>query len=559
MKHKKGNKKLTGYLSSAGLIFPTSAEELHLFENSNNSVVEKITGKEINPFRILEQSKFFSYTPDEIKEISDYSLDKVVIPEHIRKMMEKPTQSSDNKNNYNKIWKHKSVAQLIKESGNNPIDEIRTRARQLVLRALEKGWSGPPFSAIELAKILGYEILPNDTITDARTIQREKGGNFLIEYNPFQKPTRMNFSIAHEITHTLFSDCGEMIRNREEQPEANRELEQLCNIGASELQLPYVVFPHDANGLAEISSETLIQLATKYKSSLESTFLAFVSVVNRSCAIIICTFKKETELTIDYYKASSTFKASIPKNFKIPKESNAYFCTTPGWTAKETVKWEFLDDKYDIHCIGLSPMRQDSRGRVGIIITPNNGKEDLQSRKINREFGDATKPQGKGNKLIAQVVNTSASLGAGFGKALSKNYPQVGKALAQWKERKTDFQLGKTQLIQVKEDTFVLQMLAQKGLFPKYGEIPLQYTHLQQCLADLRRHSIELEADVYMPLIGAGHAKGNWEIIEGLIYTELVNHDIKVTIYLLNQGGKLPISKSNLSMFNESSSWRKEK
>lgn len=559
MKQKKGNKNITSYLASAGLIFPTSPYELDLFEKGNGLVDNTITGKEVNPFRILERSKSFTYSKDEMEEFSKCAPNKIVIPEHIKKKMAKSTQASEEKNNYSKVWKHKSVVQLMNESGSNPIDEIRSRARQLVLSALESGWSGPPFSAIELAKILGFEISPNDTITDARTKQKEKKGQFLIEYNPFQKPTRMNFSIAHEITHTLFSDCGEMIRNREEQPDANRELEQLCNIGASELQLPYVVFPHDANGLPEITSEALIHLATRYKSSLESTFLAFVSVVNRSCAIIICTFTKPSELTIDYYKGSSTFRPSIPKNFKIPNGSNAYFCTTPGWTSKETVRWEFLDDKYDIHCIGLSPMRQDNRGRVGIIITPNDGREDLQSRKINREFGDATKPQGKGNKLIAQVVNTSASLGAGFGKALSKNYPEVKEALAKWKDRKKDFQLGRTQLVQVKDDTYVLQMLAQKGLFPKYGEIPLQYTCLQQCLADLRKHSLELEADVYMPLIGAGHAKGNWEIIEGLIYAELVNHDIKVTIYLLNQAGKIPIAKSNLSMFNESSSWRKEK
>jgi hypothetical protein len=450
------------------------------------------------------------------------------------------------------------VVRLMKETNQDAVDAIRDRSRGVVLHALENGWSGPPFSAIELARILNIEITPNDTILDARTIATGKN-KFVIEYNPFQKPTRMNFSVAHEITHTLFSDCHEQIRNREEAPLENRELEQLCNVGASELQLPYVVFPHDANGLKEINLDNVIQLATKYKSSLESTFLAFVEIIDRACAVLICMFVSEKELIIDYYKPSSTFEPVIPKNFKIPTNSVAYYCSSPGWSSKETVRWGFLDSKYDIYCVGLSPVRKDTRGRVGIIIVPNDGREDLQSRRINREFGDATKPQGKGNKIIAQVVNTSGGLGAGFGKSLAKNYPLVRIELEEWKEDKKRFKLGHTQLIQVKEDTWVLQMLAQRGLFSKHGEIPLQYTSLQQCLAVLRDNCQKLDAQVYMPLIGAGQGRGNWEIIEGLIYTELVNHDVKVNIYLLNQPGKTPLFKSNLSLFNESSTWRKEK
>ena len=34
-----------------------------------------------------------------------------------------------------------------------------------------------------------------------------------------------------------------------------------------------------------------------------------------------------------------------------------------------------------------------------------------------------------------------------------------------------------------------------------------------------------------MPRIGAGEAKGDWKIIEGMIHEELIKNDIKVTIY----------------------------
>ncbi|GAA4749339.1 ImmA/IrrE family metallo-endopeptidase [Flavisolibacter ginsenosidimutans] len=457
-------------------------------------------------------------------------------------------------------WRHKSVLNLMAEAEcEDPIEEIKNRARKIVLYALENGWNGPPFNAIELAKILNFDISPNDTVLDARTIPVGKK-KFLIEYNPFQKPTRMNFSVAHEIAHTLFSDCDEAIRNREEEPDKNRELEQLCNLGASELQLPYVIFPSDANQLRDITVEGLIALAQKYKSSLESIFIAFVMAIDRPCAIMVFTFQNEKQLVLDYHKSSTRFKPSIPDNFQIPTGSRAYYCTAPGWTERETVSWEFLGESYNAFYIGISPMRKENKARIGVILVPHYGKEKLQDRKINIEFGDATKPRGGGIKIIAQLVNTSGGLGFGFGKALSKNYPVIKEALKKWKERKIEFRLGNSQLIKVSDDTYVFQMLAQNGLFTRNGKIPLEYTSLQQCLADLREKALKLKANVYMPLIGAGQAKGKWEIIEGLIYSELVNQDVKVNIYILKSPSTEDFKpKSSLSLFNEESTWQKEK
>ncbi len=131
-----------------------------------------------------------------------------------------------------KRWTHPSVVKLIEESGNpDPLDEIRTRARQLVLIGFANGWEGPPFSPIDLAKLVGIKVTPQDSVPDACIVPI--GESFEIEYNPFQQPTRINFSIAHDIAHTLFSDCAEAIRNREPEPNENRELEQLCNAGGA--------------------------------------------------------------------------------------------------------------------------------------------------------------------------------------------------------------------------------------------------------------------------------------------------------------------------------------
>ena len=553
--------KTSEWLASCGFLFPRNKAELDRSELLDGAVDPSIKGNEIDPFKIIQNSNAskLNFTSEEIKYKNTFDITRVIISRKILDKLRDSNKKEMSKNTFVKKWNHKSVVGLIEESGNaNAYDEIKIRARKKVLYALDNGWEGPPFSAIKLAQILQIEVSANDEVSDARTISLGKN-KFKIEYNPFQKPTRLNFSISHEIVHTFFPDCYEAIRNREENPDENRELEELCNIGASELQLPYIVFPGDANALSEITLINLIDLATKYKTSLEALFLAFIQIIDRSCAIIICTFKTEKELIISYYKGSSTFKPIIPKNFKIPEGSVAYLCNTPGYTKQETVRWDFLDNKYDIHCIGLSPVRKDNRGRVGIIVVPNDGREDIQDRKISIDYGDATKPEGKGVKIIAQVVNTGGSLARGFGKSLQKNFPIVKKEMDKWKSTGINFRLGQSQLIKVTEDTYVFQMLAQKGIFPKDGKIPLDYDALELCLIELRETAQELNAQVHMPLIGSGNARGKWEFIEGLIYTHLVNQNVTVHIYLW--GKKKPADfnpTASLSLFNEKSTWEKE-
>ncbi len=458
-----------------------------------------------------------------------------------------------------KKWKHESVLKMIEESNNDPIEEIRFRARELVLEALENGWSGPPFNSIELANYLNLEITPNDAVVDARISPKGKKG-FSIEYNPFQKPTRINFSVAHEIAHTLFTDCIDKIRNREDEPSENRELEQLCNIGASEIQLPYAIFSNDANAIENITLENLIALASKFKASLESLFIRFVEVIDRPCAIMICAFNDPSHLVVEYYKASKYFEKKIPSNFHIPNDSNAYECQAPGWSARETISWSFLEEEeYNIYCIGLSPMRKDNRGRVGIVVTPFDSTENLSTQKIRMEFGDATKPRGVGTKIIAQVVNSSGALGLGFGKSLSKNFPIVKEELQKWHKEKSEFILGNSRLIKVSEEMYIFQMLAQKGLFAKAGEIPLKYSSLKKCLSELATQAQDLDASIHMPMIGAGQAQGDWNVIQGMIHDEIVAKGIGVFIYMLP--GKIPNIKvkSSLTLFNEESTWRKEK
>jgi Zn-dependent peptidase ImmA (M78 family) len=457
-------------------------------------------------------------------------------------------------------WNHKSVKLLIEETGiSNPITAIKEKARLIMLNAFERGLKGPPYNPIELAQLLKLDIIPNDDIDDACTVPLSKH-NLRIEYNPFQSPSRINFSIAHEIAHTLFSDCYEERRNREEKNTSNWELEFLCNIAASEILLPYASFTKEANN-TDLTIEGLLEIARKYKASLESVFLRFTEVVDKSCSIIIGTFINEDSVVVDYFKPSRTFKYKVDKGYKIPGNSSVYESKASGWTSRNLETWEvFNNDELLIYSIGLPPLKRENKKRVGIFIVPipTKGYKEIEN-KIALEYGDATKPRGEGVKIIAQVVNSYGALGMGFGKSLSKNYPIIKKKLDEWKSKKELFRMGNSQLIKIEDDLYVFQMLAQKGIFAKEGEIPLKYSSLRKCLIDLSVKSLELNASIHMPQIGAGQAKGDWNIIQEMLHDELVAKGLKIYIYLLPGTVYTHKLKSNLTLFKEDSTWQAEK
>src|SRR5262245_16685999 len=110
-----------------------------------------------------------------------------------------------------RYWQNTSVKALASDL--DPIMVMKQKARDCVFGALEKGWSGPPFSPFELANLIGIEVVPREDIKDARTVLGNNGG-FVIEYNPSRSPSRVRYSVCHEIAHTFFPDCGEQVRHR---------------------------------------------------------------------------------------------------------------------------------------------------------------------------------------------------------------------------------------------------------------------------------------------------------------------------------------------------------
>lgn len=457
-------------------------------------------------------------------------------------------------------WTNTSVQSLLRaHNTKDPVELIRELARELVLKAYNLGWAGPPFDPIQLAQILKLTVLPNENVLDARIIQG-RGESLTIEYNPYQRDTRTNFSIAHEIGHTFFPDCGQRVRNREEDKNSNSwELEFLCDIAASEILLPYAEFTQEANSVP-LGLNSLLDIANKYKASVESVFLRFCEVVDKPCTIILASFTDESQksLSIDYFKSSKKSVLSFDEIRTIPSSSCSYDCLNPGWTSFGKEQWEnFGTVVYSISSIGLPPIKRQKNGRVGILLIPEHYEESSEG-KILMVNGDATKPRGEGIKIIAQIINTSGGLGFGFGRAMSKNWPASKQAIVNWMKDKKEFSLGESKLTRLSDEVYVLQMIAQKGIFPKGGDIPLRYDSLRNCLVELSGLAKQMNASIHMPKIGSGQAKGDWNIIEGIIHDELISKGINVLVYVL-PGSQLskPKKPSTLSLFDESSLYEK--
>lgn len=165
----------------------------------------------------------------------------------------------------------------------------------------------------------------------------------------------------------------------------------------------------------------------------------------------------------------------------------------------------------------------------GLIIESNHTGGLLMINYVN---GDATKPIGDGNKIIAHICNDVGGWGSGFVVAVSRRWRAPETAYRSWFGSKKDFALGEIQLVQVDSETWVANMIAQHRVhFDENGNPPIRYSHLNDCLNKLAVHAKSLSASIHAPRMGCGLAGGSWDRVEPLIVHNLVNQEIPVTIY----------------------------
>lgn len=142
--------------------------------------------------------------------------------------------------------------------------------------------------------------------------------------------------------------------------------------------------------------------------------------------------------------------------------------------------------------------------------------------------GDATEPQAKGPKAIVHCCNDLGAWGAGFVMALSKKWPVTREKYLEWYREREGFALGAIQLVEVRKDITVVNLIGQHGIRKGSNGPPIRYPAIRAGLLKLQT-TLAPEYSIHMPRMGCGLAGGSWEKIEPIIEEALP--DRNVTVY----------------------------
>lgn len=425
-------------------------------------------------------------------------------------------------------WTNKSALALA--SGTDPISAIQEAARNLVLRAREAGWEGPPFNPVKIVELLGARMSANANIADARLLATSDAAT--IEFNPQQPRERVRFSIAHELAHMLFPDWREEVRNRSAHDPAsdNWQLEMLCNIAASEFVLPIGSLPA-AMEVAPI--EELMRERRRYDVSAEAFLIRLAKVAETPISVFFASpigdLEPDRRYRIDYAVPSPLAPFLNVEGIVLPAESAARNCTAIGHTDRAVENW-FAGSDTAIEFVGIPGYPGTRYPRVAGVV--RFGSRQFGKSPIRYVHGNILDPLGSDPKIICQLVNNRAiKWGGGVARKFGRKYPQ---AELQYTQRfihlTADQRLGRALIIELDEGVSLASIVAQEGfgpsLFPR-----VRYRALQAGLREVVAHAKRIGASVHMPKIGTGSAGGDWGVIEEIIEDELVRAGLAVTVY----------------------------
>ena len=430
-------------------------------------------------------------------------------------------------------WTNPSVLRFAGDK--DPVQTVIQKAREVIVKALDAGWTGPPFNPLDLAKYLNIPVVARDDVRDARTVPVGKK-DIRIEFSPNQSLNRIRYSLAHEIAHSLFPDCVEWVRNRSrshEQKGDDWQLEALCNIGAAEFLMPSKSLP--SFQLRELTMERLIELQREYEVSAEALLIRVTRMADEPCAMFCASQigrgKYKDRYKLDYVIPSGGWKKPLARGLILPEDSAVAQCIAIGFTARKEEQWD-KDLSLHIECVGIPPYPGQAYPQVVGILT-RAGTHSTEGQKINFVRGDATEPRGTDSRIIAQIVNdrTQNWGGRGFAQAVGRKWPHIQEDFKRWVgQERSRLRLGNYHFTQVDDDLGIFHMVCQHG----YGSSPrprIRYVALEKCLRELVSFAKSSNASVHMPRIGTGQAGGSWDVIQDLIIDIVCAQGIQVTVY----------------------------
>ena len=273
-------------------------------------------------------------------------------------------------------WTNKSVKALAGYA--DPFELIEGAARDLVLKARESGWEGPPFNPLRIAEMLNVQIEANASIADARLIATESGPK--IEFNPQQPREQVRFSIAHELAHMLFPDWLEQIRNRGGQKEVvdDWQLEMLCNLAASEFVLPI-------GSLSSVSTvppiEELMRKRREYDVSAEAFLIRLTKIASQPIGVFFASPYKfedtQRRYRINYFVRSPTAPKAQISGIDVPADSIVRRCTAIGYTNHASESW-ITGSPAQIECVGIPAYPGGVYPRVAGLVRFDRAQQDVK-------------------------------------------------------------------------------------------------------------------------------------------------------------------------------------
>lgn len=149
--------------------------------------------------------------------------------------------------------------------------------------------------------------------------------------------------------------------------------------------------------------------------------------------------------------------------------------------------------------------------------------------------------------IIAHVCNDRGAFGSGFVVPLAKSFPFARESYIEWSKGKSfdwinqglveflngeEFQRGNTQMVTVKPNVIVANMVAQT----LGGARPLYYNDLAKCMDQVAcTNEIQAGGKIICPMFGSKLAGGDWRFVEKLIEDCWLRQGIDVTVYYLKQ------------------------
>lgn len=425
-------------------------------------------------------------------------------------------------------WTNKSVARLAQ--GDDPIAVIERKARELVLRARDAGWEGPPFNPLAIADLLNIRVEANADVPDACTIPTD--GGVKIQFNPTQVRERVRFSLAHEIAHTLFPDVADKVRHRggHDVGDDDWQLEMLCNIAASEFVMPIgsLAARTYVPGIGDLMVER-----RKFDVSAEA-FLIRVAKVASEPIIMFCASPVADDDGLKSYRIDYAVPSQSAPNFHIsgklvPRNSVVFSCTAIGYTDERVERW-FGRDALTIECVGIPGYPGARYPRVAGLIRFSPDQAKVEPLKV--VHGDVLDPRGSGVRIVCQLVNDQArSWGGGVAKSTARKFPDAQRRFSSWiTSLSRSERLGKVHFCEVGSSIIIASLVAQHG----YGAslVPrIRYSALERCLEHVAESASEQSATVHMPRLGAGQSGGAWNTVEEIVRDTLLAAHISVTVY----------------------------